>query len=235
DPPRRCQRPCDRARAGELPAGRPDAARAPSPALVPRHGRDRVLPDRPVGLVLAAARPIEAARQAEPAGARRARGAGSERPAGVRRQRVGMDGDGVRPPAVGDLRRPPDPTGDHQRPWPWGDLQRVHARLPRAVGDDDLVVTPACDWSAGDQVRTPGPGGGGMTLATALILVVWGGVTAYAVLGGADFGAGVLHLCCSTGLAGRRRQMAITAAIGPVWAATHVWLIFVLTGRVTAC
>jgi cytochrome bd ubiquinol oxidase subunit II len=73
-----------------------------------------------------------------------------------------------------------------------------------------------------------------MTLATALILVVWGGVTAYAVLGGADFGAGVLHLCCSTGLAGRRRQMAITAAIGPVWEANHVWLIFVLTGLLTA-
>jgi cytochrome d ubiquinol oxidase subunit II len=73
-----------------------------------------------------------------------------------------------------------------------------------------------------------------MTLATALILVIWGGVTAYAVLGGADFGAGVLHLCCSTSLAGRRRQLAITTAIGPVWEANHVWLIFVLTGLLTA-
>jgi cytochrome bd ubiquinol oxidase subunit II len=73
-----------------------------------------------------------------------------------------------------------------------------------------------------------------MTLADALIVVIWIGVTAYAVLAGADFGAGVLHLCCSTSLAGRRRQLAITAALGPVWEANHVWLIFVLTGLLTA-
>jgi cytochrome d ubiquinol oxidase subunit II len=73
-----------------------------------------------------------------------------------------------------------------------------------------------------------------MTLADVLIGVVWAGVTLYAVLGGADFGAGTLHLGSSTGLAGRRRQLAITAAIGPVWEANHVWLIFVLTGLLTA-
>jgi cytochrome d ubiquinol oxidase subunit II len=73
-----------------------------------------------------------------------------------------------------------------------------------------------------------------MTLANVLIVVIWAGVTAYAVLGGADFGAGVLHLCCSTNLDGRRRQIAITTAIGPVWEANHVWLIFVLTGLLTA-
>ena len=33
-----------------------------------------------------------------------------------------------------------------------------------------------------------------MSLATVLIVVVWTGVTLYAVLGGADFGAGILHL-----------------------------------------
>jgi cytochrome bd ubiquinol oxidase subunit II len=73
-----------------------------------------------------------------------------------------------------------------------------------------------------------------MTLADLLIGVVWAGVTLYAVLGGADFGAGMLHLGSATGLAGRRRQLAITAAIGPVWEANHVWLIFVLTGLLTA-
>jgi cytochrome d ubiquinol oxidase subunit II len=73
-----------------------------------------------------------------------------------------------------------------------------------------------------------------MTLADALIVVLWGGVTAYAVLGGADFGAGVLHLSSGSGLAGHRRQLAITTAIGPVWEANHVWLIFVLTGLLTA-
>ena len=73
-----------------------------------------------------------------------------------------------------------------------------------------------------------------MTLATVLILVIWGGVTAYAVLGGADFGAGVLHLCCSTASADAAARLAITSAIGPVWEANHVWLIFVLTGLLTA-
>ena len=73
-----------------------------------------------------------------------------------------------------------------------------------------------------------------MTLANVLIAVIWTGLTAYAVLGGADFGAGVLHLISPTHLVGRRRQESITAAIGPAWEANHVWLIFVLTGLLTA-
>jgi cytochrome bd ubiquinol oxidase subunit II len=72
-----------------------------------------------------------------------------------------------------------------------------------------------------------------MTLADVLIGVVWLGVTAYAVLGGADFGAGVLHLLAPPGLAGRRHRRAVVTAIGPVWEANHVWLIFVLTGLFT--
>jgi cytochrome bd ubiquinol oxidase subunit II len=72
-----------------------------------------------------------------------------------------------------------------------------------------------------------------MTLADVLIGVIWAGVTAYAVLGGADFGAGVLHLSAPAHLAGHRRKEAITTAIGPVWEANHVWLIFVLTGLMT--
>jgi cytochrome bd ubiquinol oxidase subunit II len=73
-----------------------------------------------------------------------------------------------------------------------------------------------------------------MTLAEVLIAVIWSGLTVYAVLGGADFGAGVLHLISPTHLAGRRRQDFITTAIGPTWEANHVWLIFVLTGLLTA-
>jgi cytochrome bd ubiquinol oxidase subunit II len=73
-----------------------------------------------------------------------------------------------------------------------------------------------------------------MTLADLLIAVIFSGLTAYAVLGGADFGAGVLHLLSPTHLAGRRRQESITAAMGPAWEANHVWLIFVLTGLLTA-
>jgi cytochrome d ubiquinol oxidase subunit II len=73
-----------------------------------------------------------------------------------------------------------------------------------------------------------------MTLADVLIGVFWAGLTAYAVLGGADFGAGVLHLLTPAGRAGRRQRRAITAAMGPVWEANHVWLIFFLTGLLTA-
>jgi cytochrome d ubiquinol oxidase subunit II len=72
-----------------------------------------------------------------------------------------------------------------------------------------------------------------MTLADVLIAVIWSGLTVYAVLGGADFGAGVLHLISPAHLAGRRRQDSITTAMGPSWEANHVWLIFVLTGLLT--
>jgi cytochrome d ubiquinol oxidase subunit II len=61
----------------------------------------------------------------------------------------------------------------------------------------------------------------------ALIATLLGlSLTAYGVLAGADFGAGVLDL-----LAGRRAadRTAIAATIGPVWEANHVWLIFSVT------
>ena len=49
----------------------------------------------------------------------------------------------------------------------------------------------------------------------------------YAVLGGADFGAGIWEFttCLEDDEADRR---LIADAIGPVWEANHVWLIFVL-------
>ena len=49
----------------------------------------------------------------------------------------------------------------------------------------------------------------------------------YAVLGGADFGGGVWDLLASGPRASRQRA-AITQAIGPVWEANHVWLIYAL-------
>jgi cytochrome bd ubiquinol oxidase subunit II len=49
----------------------------------------------------------------------------------------------------------------------------------------------------------------------------------YAVLGGADFGGGVWDLLAS-GPRKAQQRAAITNAIGPVWEANHVWLIFVL-------
>jgi cytochrome d ubiquinol oxidase subunit II len=72
-----------------------------------------------------------------------------------------------------------------------------------------------------------------MTLAVALIAVIWGAVTAYAVLGGADFGGGVLYLL-ARGADAERERAAITRAMGPVWEANHVWVIFALTGLFSA-
>ncbi|GLW98747.1 cytochrome d ubiquinol oxidase subunit II [Microtetraspora sp. NBRC 16547] len=64
-----------------------------------------------------------------------------------------------------------------------------------------------------------------MDAAQILLVVMWVGLTLYALLGGADFGGGVWDL-----LAGREHQnrKLIEHAIGPVWEANHVWLIFVL-------
>jgi len=50
-------------------------------------------------------------------------------------------------------------------------------------------------------------------------------LTLYAVFGGADFGGGVWDLLASGPRRARQRD-AITNAIGPVWEANHVWLIF---------
>jgi cytochrome bd ubiquinol oxidase subunit II len=64
--------------------------------------------------------------------------------------------------------------------------------------------------------------------ADAVAGVLWAGVTAYAVFGGADFGAGFWSLTAGRGERGHRARELIDWAIGPVWEANHVWLIFVL-------
>jgi cytochrome d ubiquinol oxidase subunit II len=67
-----------------------------------------------------------------------------------------------------------------------------------------------------------------MSTADAVAGVLWAGVTAYAVFGGADFGAGFWSLVAGGGERGKRARELIDWAIGPVWEANHVWLIFVL-------
>src|SRR4051794_18491814 len=67
-----------------------------------------------------------------------------------------------------------------------------------------------------------------MTRADAVACVLWTGVTAYAVFGGADFGAGFWSLVAGGGDRGKRARELVDWAIGPVWEANHVWLIFVL-------
>jgi cytochrome d ubiquinol oxidase subunit II len=67
-----------------------------------------------------------------------------------------------------------------------------------------------------------------MTKAEAVAGMLWVGVTAYAVFGGADFGAGFWSLVAGDSDRGRRARDLADWAIGPVWEANHVWLIFVL-------
>ena len=67
-----------------------------------------------------------------------------------------------------------------------------------------------------------------MTAANAVAVVLIVGATMYAVFGGADFGAGLWSLLAGGGERGRRPRELIDWAIGPVWEANHVWLIFVL-------
>jgi cytochrome d ubiquinol oxidase subunit II len=64
--------------------------------------------------------------------------------------------------------------------------------------------------------------------ADAVAAVLWIGATMYAVFGGADFGAGFWSLVAGGDERGRRARELIDWAIGPVWEANHVWLIFVL-------
>lgn len=52
-------------------------------------------------------------------------------------------------------------------------------------------------------------------------------LVAYAVLGGADFGGGIWDLFAS-GPRRHAQRAAIADAMGPVWEANHVWLIFVI-------
>jgi len=58
-------------------------------------------------------------------------------------------------------------------------------------------------------------------------LAALAGVMAYALLGGADFGGGVWDLLAA-GDRKREQRLAIQRAMGPVWEANHVWLIFVV-------
>jgi cytochrome bd ubiquinol oxidase subunit II len=55
------------------------------------------------------------------------------------------------------------------------------------------------------------------------------GLVLYAVLAGADFGAGFWQLLAGTGVHGREIRDHANRAIAPVWEANHVWLILVIT------
>lgn len=65
------------------------------------------------------------------------------------------------------------------------------------------------------------------TLADLCALAVMLSLTAYAVLGGADYGGGVWDLLASGPRREQQREL-IAHAIGPIWEANHVWLVLVV-------
>src|SRR3954447_13023205 len=68
-----------------------------------------------------------------------------------------------------------------------------------------------------------------MLLAALPLVFVLAGLGLYAVLAGADFGAGFWQLTAGRGRAGERIRDHAHDSMAPVWEANHVWLIFVIT------
>jgi len=73
-----------------------------------------------------------------------------------------------------------------------------------------------------------------MSLAEVILVIIWVGVSAYGVFGGADFGAGIWDLMAGGPEKGSRTRALLERSIGPVWEANHVWLIFILVYLWTA-
>lgn len=62
-----------------------------------------------------------------------------------------------------------------------------------------------------------------MNMLTVIIIILGISFILYALLGGADFGAGIVEA-----FAGRKGEKTISKAIAPVWEANHVWLILAI-------
>jgi cytochrome d ubiquinol oxidase subunit II len=71
-------------------------------------------------------------------------------------------------------------------------------------------------------------------MSTAVAVVLLLAVMAYAVFGGADFGAGFWDLTAGGAERGRRPRTVVEHSIGPVWEGNHVWLIFIFVVLWTA-
>ena len=73
-----------------------------------------------------------------------------------------------------------------------------------------------------------------MSAVDGCVAVLGVGILLYALLGGADFGAGFWDLTAGGAQRGERPRALIDRSIGPVWEANHVWLIFCLVVLWTA-
>jgi cytochrome d ubiquinol oxidase subunit II len=65
-------------------------------------------------------------------------------------------------------------------------------------------------------------------LVDVVVVILILALAAYAVLGGADFGAGFWDLTAGGAQRGARLRGLVHRSMGPVWEANHVWLIVVL-------
>jgi cytochrome d ubiquinol oxidase subunit II len=64
-------------------------------------------------------------------------------------------------------------------------------------------------------------------VSTVIAVVLLLALAAYAVLGGADFGAGFWDLIAGGPERGEAPRDVIEHSVGPVWEANHVWLVFI--------
>nr|WTB28717.1 cytochrome d ubiquinol oxidase subunit II [Streptomyces sp. NBC_00830] len=65
-------------------------------------------------------------------------------------------------------------------------------------------------------------------MSTLIAVILFIGVVAYALFGGADYGAGFWDLTAGGSTRGRHVRELINLSISPVWEANHTWLIFCL-------
>jgi cytochrome d ubiquinol oxidase subunit II len=66
-----------------------------------------------------------------------------------------------------------------------------------------------------------------------ILSILWFSLIAYAIFGGADFGAGVWDLLAAGPHAEDQHQL-IDHALGPVWETNHVWVVFLVVGLFSA-
>ncbi|MEU1595869.1 cytochrome d ubiquinol oxidase subunit II [Streptomyces sp. NPDC005708] len=65
-------------------------------------------------------------------------------------------------------------------------------------------------------------------MSTLIAAILFVGVIAYALFGGADYGAGFWDLTAGGPARGRHARELINLSLSPVWEANHTWLIFCL-------
>ncbi len=72
-----------------------------------------------------------------------------------------------------------------------------------------------------------------MIITYASAVLIWLSLITYAALGGADFGGGIWDLF-SLGPEQEDKRRLIINALGPVWEANNVWLVYIIVGLYTA-